>query len=713
MAISSKHEHTKRNRRISLFLLATFLLVRAGAQPLVVDLARPGAAIRPTMWGIFFEDINMAADGGLYAELIKNRSFEFNMPLMGWKEHTTIPGDGTILVLNRSAESPDNPRFIRVTHTTGNPYGLSNEGFRGMGIKKDENYHFSVWARPRSGTALTLHLELKTPEGKVIGETRLPLPAAAAGTASSGETSPSIAGSSTGPANAAGDPPAAFPAPWQHETAAFTASATEPHAQLYVWFEGQGSVDLDMLSLFPQHTWMQRPGGLRADLVQLLADLHPGFIRFPGGCIVEGRDLANRYQWKKTVGRVEDRKLIINRWNTEFAHRLTPDYFQSFGLGFFEYFQLAEDIGAEPLPILNCGMACQFNTAEVVPTGDLDPYIRDALDLVEFANGGADTKWGGLRAAMGHPQPFHLKMMGVGNEQWGPQYVERYIAFSRAIKSRYPDIRLVNSTGPDPNGDKFDFLDDTLRRLHADILDEHYYRNPEWFLQNVGRYDHYDRKGPKIFAGEYAAQSDHTVSPTNRNNWQCALAEAAFMTGLERNADVVQMASYAPLFAHVDGWQWTPDLIWFDNLRSYGTPDYYVQKLYSTNKGSVVVPLVFGGKASKDKPPADMPIPGAALEGQDSLYGSACIDNAAHELIIKIVNTSGQTRQPAIDLAGVRRIDPQAHCKTLTANLEDANSLDSPTHIQPVETIMLSKGKKLAPTLPMHSFCVIRIKIVQ
>ena len=213
------------------------------------------------------------------------------------------------------------------------------------------------------------------------------------------------------------------PTHWKKDTISFTAATTEAHAQLYIWMEGQGTVDLDMVSLFPQHTWKERPGGLRADLVQLLADLHPGFIRFPGGCIVEGRDLANSYQWKKTVGKVEDRQLIINRWNTEFAHRPTPDYYQSFGLGFFEYFQLAEDIGAQPLPILICVMACQFNTAEVVPADELAPYIQDALDLIEFANGDTTTRWGGLRAAMGHPAPFHLKMMGVGNEQWGPQYI--------------------------------------------------------------------------------------------------------------------------------------------------------------------------------------------------------------------------------------------------------------------------------------------------
>ena len=674
-----------------------FLLFEVNAQRLTVDVDRPGVAISPAMWGIFFEDINMAADGGLYAELIKNRSFEFNIPLMGWKEHTTSPGDGTILVLNRSAESPDNPRFIRVTHTTDHPYGLSNEGFRGMGIKKDERYHFSVWARPRSGVPLSLKLELRSPEGQVIGQGRLSLNQDARTNGAPTATTSAFAA------------PAAFADGWQRDTVSFTATATEAHAQLYIWFEGEGSADLDMLSLFPQHTWKERPGGLRADLVQLLADLHPGFIRFPGGCIVEGRDLANRYQWKKTVGRVEDRKLIINRWNTEFSYRSTPDYFQSFGLGFFEYFQLAEDIGAEPLPILNCGMACQFNTAEVVPTGDLDPYIQDALDLIEFANGDEHTKWGALRAAMGHPRPFHLKLMGVGNEQWGPQYIERYLAFKAALKSRYPDIRLINSVGPDPSGDKFDFLNDTLRRLHADILDEHYYRDPQWFLRNAARYDHYDRNGPRIFAGEYAASSDHTVSGPNRNNWKCAIAEAAFMTGLERNADVVQMASYAPLFAHVDGWQWTPDLIWFDNLRSYGTPDYYVQKLFSNNKGSAVVPLVSNGRPLKNEPLAG----GAPLEGQDSLYGSACIDSAAHELIIKLVNVADHPQDPAIDLEGVRKMDAHVHYSTLTASLEDVNSLDSPQNVVPVETIILCKGKKLAPTLPAHSFAVIKIKLLQ
>ena len=663
MVNNSQHRHPKRNLKRT-FFFATFLIILtqiATAQDLTVQVDKPGAPIAPTMWGIFFEDINLAADGGLYAELVKNRSFEFNNPLMGWTEHSSVPGNATLLVLNRSAENPDNPRFIRVTHTGDSPYGLTNEGFRGMGIKQGETYHFSVRDRPTA--PITLRLELQTSDGAVIGSIKLPLK------------------------NTGG---------WQRDTISFTATTTEPKGRLYIGFEGQGTVDLDMISLFPDHTWKQRPGGLRSDLVQLLADMHPGFIRFPGGCIVEGRDLSNRYQWKKTVGRVEDRKLIVNRWNTEFAHRPTPDYFQSFGLGFFEYFQLAEDIGAQPLPILNCGMACQFNTAEVVPIPDIDPYIRDALDLIEFANGAPSTKWGGLRAAMGHPEPFHLKMMGVGNEQWGPQYVERYRVFTAAIKEKYPDIRLVNSTGPDPNGDKFDFLNDTLRKMHADILDEHYYRKPDWFLQNATRYDHYDRNGPMIFAGEYAAQSDKVVSVNNHNNWQCALAEAAFMTGLERNADVVRMASYAPLFAHIDGWQWAPDLIWFDNLRSFGTPDYYVQKLFANNKGSAVLPLTRQGNA---------------LTGQDGLYGSACVDSATKEIIIKLVNTTAQPLNPVIHLDGGKRTNTSARAWLLTAAQPDGvNSLDNPTAISPTEISLSGKGKNLEPALGPYSFLVIRVK---
>ena len=547
---------------------------------ITIKAEKPTAAIQPTMWGVFFEDINMGADGGIYAELVKNRSFEFYKPLMGWKVEQKQFNEGAVLVLNRQENNTANPRFVRITanNASKGSLGLINEGFRGMGIKKDLRYDFSVMYRqPASG--IKMHIELINAKNEIIGNTVL---------------IPSESGMD-----------------WKKQAVSFHSNATEPKAKLNIWFEGNGVIDLDMISLFPEDTWKKRPGGMRADMIQLLADMKPGFIRFPGGCIVEGHELATRYQWKKTIGPIEERQLIVNRWNTEFAHRPTPDYFQTFGLGFFEYFQLAEDIGAAPLPILNCGMACQFNTAEVAPTDQLDPYVQDSLDLIEFANGNVNTKWGKVRSEMGHPEPFNLKMLGVGNENWGPQYIERLKNFQKAIKEKYPEIKLVTSSGTDPNGDRFDYLNGELRKMKADVIDEHYYRRPEWFLQNAARYDNYDRNGSKIFAGEYAAQSDKTVSVDNKNNLRTAIAEAAFLTGLERNADVVVMASYAPLFAHVDGWQWTPDLIWVDNLRSYGSANYQVQKLYSTNKGTHIVPALSGNKP---------------LSGQDSLYASAVID---------------------------------------------------------------------------------------
>jgi alpha-L-arabinofuranosidase len=451
-----------------------------------------------------------------------------------------------------------------------------------------------------------------------------------------------------------------------------------------------------MISLFPEDTWKSRPGGMRADMIQLLADMKPGFIRFPGGCIVEGFDLSTRYQWKKTIGPVEQRQLIINRWNLEIALRPTTDYFQTFGLGFFEYFQLAEDIGAEPLPILNCGMACQFNTSELVPLNELDPYVQDALDLIEFANGDANTKWGRVRTDLGHPSPFHLKMMGIGNENWGPQYVERLKIFTKAIKTKYPDFKIVNSSGTDPNGERFDYLNGELRNMNADIIDEHYYRRPEWFFANAKRYDNYPRTASKIFGGEYAAQSDHTVSVNNKNCWLTALSEAAFMTGLERNADVVNMASYAPLFAHVDGWQWTPDLIWVNNLNSYGTPDYYVQKLFSVNKGSKVVPITLNNDV---------------IAGQDSLYASAVIDTKENELVIKIVNASAKPVSNIIAVQGAKKLASSGILTVLHSDdLNSVNTFDEPKKVSPEESKLAIKNKKINLSAAPYSLSVIRVK---
>jgi alpha-L-arabinofuranosidase len=634
---------------------------------IVVKVDQPIAPIQPTMWGIFFEDINLGADGGIYAELVKNRSFEFNSPLMGWSLQGKNFKEGDLLIQNRQEAHAANPHFIRVnSHSMAKgEQGLTNEGFRGMGIKKGVGYDFSVMYRQQK-PGVKLNIELVDTTGKILGSTSL-VPSGNAGKG------------------------------WKKQLVSFTANATEPKAKMNIWFEGTGAIDLDMISLFPKDTWKNRPGGMRADMIQKLADMKPGFIRFPGGCIVEGRDLETRYQWKKTIGPVEDRHLIINRWNTEFAHRPTPDYYQTFGLGFFEYFQLAEDIGAEPLPILNAGMACQFNTAEVVPMDEIGPYVQDALDLIEFANGNTSTKWGKVRAQMGHPAPFNLKMLGVGNENWGPQYVERLQAFTKAIKAKYPDIKLDYSSGTDPSGERFDYLNDYLRKMKADIIDEHYYRRPEWFLANATRYDNYDRSGSKVFAGEYAAQSDKTVSIHNKNNWETAIAEAAFMTGMERNAAVVHLASYAPLFAHVDGWQWTPDLIWVDNLRSYGTPNYHVQKLFSNYKGTDVVPVLKNNEV---------------IAGKDSLYASAVIDKKNNEVIIKVVNASNKQKSSSFSIDGADKLSSQGSVTLLRGNsLQAVNSLDNPTAVSPVTKPVELNGKQLDLALDPYSFSVIRVSM--
>ena len=651
------------------FLLITGLLLSAPlisqtGQPIIVKVDQPGAAIQPTMWGIFFEDINFGADGGIYAELVKNRSFEFYKPRTGWKVDAVSKDSSHFVIQNRSELNGNNPRFARITLNEGSgKYSISNSGFRGMGIKQNNKYNFSILASLPFGGNIKLRIELVSEKGEKIGETSI----------------------------------APDEKEWKKYESGLVATKTDLKASLRIWFEGTGIIDIDMVSLFPGDTWKGRPNGLRADLVQLLADMKPGFIRFPGGCIVEGYDLKGRYQWKKTIGNVENRQLIVNRWNTEFAHRPTPDYYQSFGLGFYEYFQLAEDIGAEPLPILNCGMACQFNSAEVVPLDQIDPYVQDALDLIEFANGTSETKWGKVRSQMGHPVPFNLKLLGIGNEQWGPPYFERYMIFEEAIKSKYPNINLVSSAGPQPDGDLFDFAVGALKKVNAEIVDEHYYSPPLWFRENASRYDNYDRKGHKIFAGEYAAQSEYTTSPNNKNNWECALSEAAFMTGLERNADMVYMCSYAPLFAHVDGWQWTPDLIWFNNLTSYGTTNYYVQKLFSTNKGTNVLNML------QDNKP---------LTGQQGLYATAALDKKSDEIILKLVNTSDKVQNNSIVLQTSKKVLPKAILTTLKSeSLDGMNTIENPAAIKPVSQEITLKGKKIELPVAPYSFTVMRIKI--
>jgi alpha-N-arabinofuranosidase len=628
---------------------------------IAVDAAHPGAAISPTMFGIFFEDINFAADGGLYPERIKNRSFEFDQPLAGWHANLNITPkaelgatQGELEVRTEDPLNKTNPHYLRVrAYEPG--YGLWNSGYRGIGVESGAEYRFSAYVR--SGGPKAIRATITDARGREIGS-----------------------GTLTG-----------FDGQWKRYETVIRAATTDPNARFNLFLDEKGDVDLDMISLFPVDTWGHRPNGLRKDLVQLLADMHPGFIRFPGGCIVEGRRLATRYRWKTTVGDIAERQTIVNRWNDEFDHRPAPDYFQSFGLGFYEYFQLAEDIGAAPLPILNCGMACQFNSSELAQISDTKEYIQDALDLIEFANGPVTSPWGKVRAAMGHPAPFHLTMIGVGNEQWGAPYVERYKLFAPALKSKYPEINLVAAAGPAPSGEQFEYLWSNWRTLKADLVDEHYYMNPQWFLSNTGRYDHYDRSGPKVFAGEYAAQTSGVARPDNHNNWNAAIAEAAYMTGLERNADVVRMASYAPLLAHVDAWQWTPDAIWFDNLHSYGTPNYYVQSVFANNVGTRILPVT--------------------PQAQDGLYTSASLDDRTHELIVKAINVASTARAVEIDLNGVR-VSGTAKVTTLdSAELKAENSFEQPKNVAPKYSTLEVKSGKIPVLLAPYSVTVYRVPV--
>lgn len=651
---------------MAILALAVSMALQAQTNQMVVNVKKIGAEIQPTMYGLFFEDINYAADGGLYAELVKNRSFEFPQNLMGWKTFGSVK-------LMDDGPFAKNPHYVRLSAPkhAAKRTGLENEGFFGIGVKQGEEYRFSVWAR--------------IPEGEKSARIRVEL----VDTKSMGENhdfavSQVIVDSKE----------------WKKYQVIMKPTQTNPKATLRIFLEGTNAVDLEHVSLFPVDTWKGRENGLRKDLVQLLADLKPGIFRFPGGCIVEGTDLETRYQWKNTVGPVENRPLNENRWHYTFSNRYYPDYYQSYGLGFYEFFLLSEEIGAEPLPVLSCGLACQFQNDDMsahVAVEDLDPYIQDALDLIEFANGDVTTEWGKLRAEMGHPAPFNMKFIGIGNEQWGPEYPERLEPFIKAIRAAYPDIQIVGSSGPNSEGDQFDYLWPEMKRLKADLVDEHFYRPESWFLAQGARYDNYDRKGPKVFAGEYACHG----RGKKWNHFNAALLEAAFMTTIERNADIVHMSSYAPLFAHVEGWQWRPDMIWFDNMTSFRTCSYYVQQLYSTYKGTNALKMTMDGKN----------VTGA--DGQNGLFASAVLDKENNQYIVKVINVS-ETAQPLnIKFEGMKKNEKLSSGCVIKLQTDDVlkeNSIENPNLITPKESAIEVGEKELNTIIEPQTFAVYILK---
>lgn len=662
------------NRISSVFAaLAVAAGMNAQTNTFDINTSKVGAPIPSTMYGIFFEDINYAADGGLYAELIKNRSFEFPDNYAGW----TISGK---VSLKDDGPFKKNPHYVRLApsghrdkHTM-----IENEGFFGIGVKANAEYRFSVWARVPDGGNAKIWIDL-VENATMTDDQKI------------GNAGLDISGKD-----------------WKKYTVTLKAKKTLDKAHLRVWGDSKTTTDLEHVSLFPVDTYKGHENGMRKDLAESLEQLKPGVFRFPGGCIVEGTDLATRYQWKNSVGPVENRPLNENRWHYTFTHRYFPDYFQSYGLGFYEYFLLSEEIGAEPLPVLNVGMSCQFqngieNENEVhVPLDQLQPYIDDCIDLIDFANGDpATNQWAKLRADMGHPKPFNLKYLGVGNEQWdyddNPAFTKRLKIFVDAIRKVHPEIKLIGTTGPNSEGKEFDMLQPRMKEIGCDLYDEHFYRDENWFLKSGNRYDNYDRskKAPKIFAGEYACHG----RGKKWNHFNAALMEAAFMTDLERNADIVEMATYAPLFAHVEGWQWRPDAIWYDNLRKFNSCSYYVQQLYSLNKGTNVLPLTMNGK----------PVAGNA--DQNGLFASAVLDKKTNEVVIKVINTGDKPQPVTLNLKGMKKGSYSAqlisfHSDDLTAE----NTLDNPTKIVPQTSNLSVTAPAQEVTVPARTFYIYRIK---
>ena len=659
------------------FLLGTMLMTAAGmaAQDnvITVQTAKPGAPVQSTMYGIFFEDINFAADGGLYAELVKNRSFEFTPDhLLGWQAfgRVEIKSDGPF---------DKNPHYARLRSAGHGDWwtGLVNEGFFGIGVERDKEYRFSVYARVPDGKAQMLRVQLIEP---YTNEEHQEF------------TSADIKVTSKD---------------WQKYTAVLKSRKTADKAQLRLFLcdengrSGSGTMDVEHVSLFPVDTWMGHENGMRKDLAQALADMKPGIFRFPGGCIVEGVTLENRYNWKNSVGPVENRPYNKNRWESTFTYRYYPDYFQSYGLGFYEFFLLSEEIGSEPLPVLNVGMACQYQNwdreaAHAPATLEgLQEYIADCNDLIEFANGGTDTKWGKLRADMGHPKPFNMKFLGIGNEQWGDFYFKRVKIVADAVRKAHPEIKIIGTSGPDSEGHNFDIGWEAMKRQKADLVDEHFYRPISWFQNEWQRYDKYDRKGPKVFAGEYACHD----RGKKYNHAGASIYEAAFMTGLERNADVVHMATYAPLFSHVDGWQWRPDMIWYDNLRVAKSASYHVQALFAQNRGTNVLPVTNSNFPQK---------------GEDGVLASAVWDKDKGEVIVKVANTFNEQKSVSIVLEGMKQIGEASVVKLDLSNYDGENTVDNPRLIEPkeekVDARIVQGGNSIAFSLPAKSFYVCKIK---
>ncbi|MFA5044507.1 MAG: alpha-L-arabinofuranosidase C-terminal domain-containing protein [Paludibacter sp.] len=616
-------------------------------------------AISPDLFGIFFEDINYAADGGLYAELVQNRSFEYSLSdhngwnsFTGWEYITKGYGYGTISVETGSPVNPTNPHYavLKIEDVGQEGTGLKNSGFDGIPVKAGEKYNFSVFLRPVSDNSFPVQVKLVGKKGVVLGET-------------------SFSTDSKG---------------WKKYSVTLTVTQTDDSAGLIVLAKAKGTLAIDMVSLFPQNTFKNRPNGLRADLAQTIADLKPKFMRFPGGCLVHGDGLGNMYRWENTIGPVEQRVAQRNIWG----------YHQTAGLGYFEYFQFCEDIGAKPLPVVPAAVSCQNSggTWRIGGTGqkgiqlsEMSDYIQEILDLIEYANGPVTSTFGAKRAEAGHPKPFNLEYIGIGNEdKQTPEFRERFKLIYDVLKAKHPEITIIGTVGPSPKGEDFELGWNFATKLTVPMVDEHYYESPEWFIANQKRYDSYDRTKSKVYLGEYASRGNTLFN---------ALAEAAFMTSLERNGDVVHLASYAPMLAKEGHTQWNPDMIYFNNTPVYRTPNYFVQQLFSVNQGD----RYFSDIISTENK-------------QDSTLAFSCVrDNKSGDVIIKLVNCSKTEKNLKIDLSAFKGIGTKATLTQLTGDANAKNSFESPSKISPSNSELNAPKRFSYSTQPM-SLTIIRIK---
>jgi alpha-N-arabinofuranosidase len=620
--------------------------------------------ISPDLFGIFFEDLSYAADGGLYAELIQNRSFEYSPAdrkdwhsLTAWEYITEGYGYGTISVETNSPVHGNNPHYVvlNVEEEGREGIGLINAGFDGIVIRAGEKYDFSVFVRQLSDNSIPLHVKLQSKKGVVYGE-------AAFSTATKD---------------------------WKKYNATITTSQNDDSASLVIVAKAKGRLAIDVVSLFPHKTFKNRPNGLRADLAQIIAELKPKFMRFPGGCLVHGDGLGNMYRWKNTVGSIEQRVEQRNIWN----------YHQTAGLGYFEFFQFCEDIGAKPLPVVAAAVSCQNSGGtwriggtgqRGLPMDEMNDYIQEVLDLIEYANGPVTSTWGAKRAEAGHPQPFNLQYVGVGNEDKQTEvFRSRFKMIYEAVKTKHPEITLIGTTGPFHSGEDYEQGWKFANQLAVAVVDEHYYERPEWFLNNLKRYDTYDRKASQVYVGEFAAHD------TNRKNTlRSALAEAAYMTALERNGDIVKMTSYAPLLARRNNTSWNPNLIYFTNTTILRTVNYYVQQLFSVNHGD----LYFANIVS------------ASLPDTAKTFATSCVQNTlTGEVIIRLVNTDSTSVKANINLPAFRSLNPAATCTVLSGDPMAENSFEHPQNVIP-KISAFTVSKSFVYSVPAHSLTVISIK---